>query len=422
MNCIFLTIGSKEEIKNIYLILESIYIYGKLNSTTDILIYTTTEIMELIKESNLYNSNIKFEINDNELNVINSLGIFKLSSSSKYSKIIYLCNNIIVNGDINKLFNLITADKIYVLEEGDINTNSLFENELDNYEDKSSFTTNIILFNNSDKIKKLFNDNYQDKSSFIYNAIKNNLFDNKILKDYISLSSTPTITATNEVLYYQNIEISYELLKNKLIQIKEILINDNIIKSKIYINSNLIPIINDSREILEPSIFTLQHTAYNDTYINKAKNICNIVLNSNIKNIIEVGFNAGFSTLLMLITNPDVKITCIDLGTHTYTSKCYNRMKEEFGDRINLIIGDSIEVLPMVNDKYDLIHIDGGISHDLLINDTIHAYRLAHKGTIIMMNNINMHMLWHRFKTSLKLKNVNINIYDTNYSHEIYYV
>lgn len=37
-------------------------------------------------------------------------------------------------------------------------------------------------------------------------------------------------------------------------------------------------------------------------------------------------------------------------------------MKETFGERLNLIIEDSMKTLPTINYKYDLIHIDGGHS------------------------------------------------------------
>jgi hypothetical protein len=47
------------------LLLESIFIFGDLNNTTDILIYTSTIFSNMIKQSRLYNNTIKFEINDN---------------------------------------------------------------------------------------------------------------------------------------------------------------------------------------------------------------------------------------------------------------------------------------------------------------------------------------------------------------------
>ena len=118
----------------------------------------------------------------------------------------------------------------------------------------------------------------------------------------------------------------------------------------------------------------LHHTTtYTDTYLNKSKNISNMVLNKNLKNVMEIGFNAGFSTLLMLLTNPNINITCFDLGDHKYTMLCYNKMKETFGNRINIIIGDSTKTLPNINDKYELIHIDGGHSTEVANSDIVNS-------------------------------------------------
>ena len=56
-----------------------------------------------------------------------------------------------------------------VLEEGDITQNdhwyggkSLFKDEVDNYKDQTAFTSGILLFNNCDKIKNLFNNIIED--------------------------------------------------------------------------------------------------------------------------------------------------------------------------------------------------------------------------------------------------------------------
>lgn len=39
----------------------------------------------------------------------------------------------------------------------------------------------------------------------------------------------------------------------------------------------------------------------------------------------------------------------------------HQKIKETFGDRINIIIGDSTKTLQyMLHEQYDLIHIDGG--------------------------------------------------------------
>ena len=48
-----------------FLLLESIFIYGNLDNSTNILVYTSTPFMNKIKQSHLFNNEkINFEIND----------------------------------------------------------------------------------------------------------------------------------------------------------------------------------------------------------------------------------------------------------------------------------------------------------------------------------------------------------------------
>lgn len=65
-DCIFIcAFSSQKYVQMLTLLLESIFIFGDLNNTTDILIYTSTIFSNMIKQSRLYNNTIKFEINDN---------------------------------------------------------------------------------------------------------------------------------------------------------------------------------------------------------------------------------------------------------------------------------------------------------------------------------------------------------------------
>ena len=51
-----------------------------------------------------------------------------------------------------------------------------------------------------------------------------------------------------------------------------------------------------------------------------------LVSNKNIKNVLEIGFNAGHSSETFLSTNKDVKVLSIDLGVYKYVNigKYYN--------------------------------------------------------------------------------------------------
>ena len=62
--------------------------------------------------------------------------------------------------------------------------------------------------------------------------------------------------------------------------IKDFTINNNINNAKQYIDTNLLPIIKDCGELLEGNIFMLHFTTvYTNVFLNKVKNISNLVLN-----------------------------------------------------------------------------------------------------------------------------------------------
>jgi predicted O-methyltransferase YrrM len=451
MNCIFVCVFNQEKyVDMFFLLLESILIYGNLDDNTNILVYTSTQFMNVIKRSHLFCDKIKFEINDTYHNIDKAckarLDLFNLPSLVNYNKILYLDTDILVKDDIKRLFNICKKDILYVLEEGVIDNlddyygYSLFKNEINNYNDKSAFTSGILLFNNCEKIKDLFNKikediikrpyNFRcfDQPYIVYNAFKYNLYNNKILKSLV-VNNDNNIHSDKVIhhfpggpgVYQHKIDAMTIFLNN----IKDFTINNNINETKTYIDTNLLPIIHNCGELLEGNIFMLHHTSnYTDVFLNKSKNISNLVLNKNIKNVMEIGFNSGFSTLLMLISNPNIHISCFDLGEHKYTIPCYEKLKETFGDRINITIGDSTKTLQNINDNYDLIHIDGGHTTEVADSDIINSYRLSKQGTILIMDDYdfpNLHNIWDSYIVKYNLKKLDINVYNSPH-HDIKYV
>ena len=451
MNCIFICVFNQEKyVDMFYLLLESLLIYGNLDDNTKILVYTSTSFMNTITKSHLFNEKITFEINDIYDNIDKAcksrLDVFTLPSIKKYNKILYLDTDVLIKDDINKVFDVCKEDILYVLEEGEIDSRhdywgkSLFGDEINNYGDKTAFNSGILLFNHCEKIKDLFqkikedivNRPYHfvccDQPYIVYNAFKYNLYDNKILKSLVVNNDT-NIHSDKVIhhfpggpgVYQHKIDIMNVFCNS----IKDFTITNNIDKAKKYINDYLLPLINNCGELLEGNIFMIHHTTkYTDVFLNKAKNISNLVLNKNIKNVMEIGFNSGFSTLLMLLSNSKMNITCFDLGEHTYTLPCYEKLKETFGDRIKIIIGDSTKTIINMHDKYDLIHIDGGHSTEVANSDIINSYRLSKPGTILIMDDYdfhNLHALWDSYIIKYNLKPLNINIYNSPH-HDIKYV
>jgi hypothetical protein len=410
-----------------YLLLESIFIYGNLSDDTNILVYTSTAFMNIIKQSHLFNDEkIKFEINDKYDTVDKAcksrLDLFNLKSINNYQKILYLDTDILIKDDINKVFNVCKKDILYVLEEGEIDSNlgywgtTLFGDEADNYNDKTAFTAGILLFNNCEKIKDLFLKINEDivkrpynlptyeQGYIIYNAFKYNVYNNRILK---------SLAVNNNNDFYSNYVIYHfppdtDVMSIFLNSIKDVTINNHIQTTKKYIDNYLSVI----KNFIE-NIFT---SVYIDEFLDKRKNISNLVLNKNIKNVMQIGFNYGFSTLLMLMTNPNIHITCFDKGDHKYTIPCYKILKQTFGERINIIIGDSTKTLQNITDVYDLIHIDVKHSTEVASCDIINSYKASRQGTILIMDNYNdtnLHCLWDICIIKYNLKSLDISRYES---------
>lgn len=96
-----------------------------------------------------------------------------------------------------------------------------------------------------------------------------------------------------------------------------------------------------------------------------------------VKTICETGFNGGHSALRWLLTNPTARIISFDIGDgpgehHVEAAAAY--LKEHFGDRFELVLGNSAETLPAYHAKHpefrcDLSAVDGGHTYALAKHD-----------------------------------------------------
>jgi hypothetical protein len=85
-------------------------------------------------------------------------------------------------------------------------------------------------------------------------------------------------------------------------------------------------------------------------------------------NLLEFGFNTGWSSALLLTIFPDVKITSIEILEFDRARKGANILKEKFPHRHDIVWGDSQQVADEVmqgrrslpGTGYDLSFIDGG--------------------------------------------------------------
>jgi predicted O-methyltransferase YrrM len=113
---------------------------------------------------------------------------------------------------------------------------------------------------------------------------------------------------------------------------------------------------------------------------------------SNVKTVLEIGFNAGHSSDTFLKSKDNVSVTSFDLGDHNYVIYGKSYIDQKYPERHQLIIGNSIETLPSfiktTDTKYDVIFIDGGHEYEVSYSDLINCKHLAHKDTIVIMDDV----------------------------------
>lgn len=122
--------------------------------------------------------------------------------------------------------------------------------------------------------------------------------------------------------------------------------------------------------------------------------------NPNIK-IMEIGFNAGHSAEIFLKNNSTATLLSFDLGLHRYVGTAKRYIDVNYPNRHNLIIGDSTELVPHFienneDSKFDVIFIDGGHDYKIAKSDMANCFKLAHKDTIVVLDDTMFTPEWHQ--------------------------
>ena len=113
-------------------------------------------------------------------------------------------------------------------------------------------------------------------------------------------------------------------------------------------------------------LFDGQTYKYCDFMYEKQELLYNSVKNA--KNVLEIGTYMGHSLLIMLLSNPTLKITCIDIDDQ-YTRPAVNLLNEYFDNAVTFIHCDSLTALHTIQEKFDFFHIDGNHDNEYISNE-----------------------------------------------------
>lgn len=111
-----------------------------------------------------------------------------------------------------------------------------------------------------------------------------------------------------------------------------------------------------------------------------------ILERENPKKILEIGTAVGYSASQFAKFATEAIIDTIELNEERAKEAKENIEKIGLADRINIYVGNAVEILPTLKDSYDVIFIDANKGkYPVFLQEAI---RLSHKGSFIIADNI----------------------------------
>lgn len=102
--------------------------------------------------------------------------------------------------------------------------------------------------------------------------------------------------------------------------------------------------------------------------------------------VLEIGVYLGHSLLILLLSNPTLQITCIDIDP-TFTPKAVEYLNVHFGNRIRFFLGNSHDVLKSESlGKFDCIHIDADHRIEAVQQEFILCHQFASPGAYFVFD------------------------------------
>jgi predicted O-methyltransferase YrrM len=112
--------------------------------------------------------------------------------------------------------------------------------------------------------------------------------------------------------------------------------------------------------------------------------------NTHIKNILETGFNLGYSSATMMEARPDIRIVSSDIFWFDYTRKAKLLLDIAYPGRHTLLAGNSVNTLPTFFTQFDympdFVFIDGGHESPVPYIDLYNILKHVKPGTPVMVD------------------------------------
>lgn len=399
MNLIYICVFRQESyITLLKLLINSISLYSNIDTkTTKLLIMTSSTFYPLIK--NILTDYNSLPINYFILDMVDTLmessccklNIFHFPLIDNYKKIIYLDTDVLINNDINNLFNInIDSDKLYALEEGTIGNPAGYWGlqffDFSRFDkNQPAFSAGVLYFCNSPEMKLLFNDIQMhiqshtsnglpltaclDQPFVVYNAITQGKYNNQLMKLY--LENNPTSIRDEMIIYHfpggpGNYSSKYDKMTACFNMMLKIFNTRN---EMIQYYSGLV----DNPAILEIGVFKGEFLDY-------------IVSNCKFGSIDAVDLFEGYSCSGDVDGNNvvwyNIALSYIELN---------NKYKDM--STINIYKSDSCVFLKKIDNKlYDIIYIDGDHSYEGVKNDLVNSFNKIKNGGYIMGHDYEMNM------------------------------
>ena len=126
------------------------------------------------------------------------------------------------------------------------------------------------------------------------------------------------------------------------------------------------------------------------------------IIKYQIKNILEVGTAIGYSSIMMTLCGPNIKVTTIERDEQRYLEAIKNIKKLNLEDRITLIFNDALKT--RIEEKYDLIFIDAAKAQNIKFFELFE--RNLNDGGFIITDNMYFHGLVKKSEKEIKSRNV----------------